>query len=148
MRMKSMRMDRLPPKRKRLLQALTGRTDHPTAEELYRALAAQGEEISLATVYRGLRALAQDGLVGELQLGGPSRYDPVVEPHHHFFCRSCGGVVDILGPRVRAPRDGLPPGFIAEGYSVIWKGICPACAQPKEGRDGQSCARDGGTGRG
>lgn len=144
MRMLSMRMNRLPPKRKRVLQALADRRDHPSAEDLYRSLASQGEEISLATVYRALGALAEDGLVAELRLGGPARYDPVVEPHHHFSCRRCGGLFDVAGPRVRPHADGLLPGFVAEGYSVTWTGLCPACAQAKEGNDGQRRARDGG----
>lgn len=129
MRRTRMRKMTLPAKRKIVLEALQGRTDHPTAEDLYRALVAGDHRVSLATVYRALEALAADGLVRELHVGGPTRYDPTREPHHHFICSRCGRVYDMDGGRRLRPADfPLPPGFSAERCHAVLEGVCGPCA--------------------
>ena len=117
---------------------MEGRTDHPTAEELYRELRARGEAISLATVYRTLRALAREGLLRELHGPGPDRFDPKTSPHYHFRCESCGRVFDVDLPyKKELDRVELGPGFAVSSHEIVWEGICPECQE--EGReDGQS----------
>ena len=119
--------------RRTIIAALEGRKDHPTAEELYRSLKDQGADISLATVYRTLRALAQEGAILEIHGDGPDRFDPNPTPHYHFRCTRCGRVYDVdLAYRQDLDRIELGSGFHITGHQLIWEGTCPKC-QMSEG---------------
>jgi len=134
MRITRMRTSDLPAKRKLVLEALRGRTDHPSAEQLYQALVAAGHKVSLATVYRALDALVKEGLVREVHLGGATRFDGTTEGHHHFICHRCGRVYDVNGGRRLRPRDfSLPVGFSAERCHAVLGGVCGPCAGEKGG---------------
>ncbi len=116
--------------RRLIAEVMEGRTDHPTAEELYHELRARGEPISLATVYRTLRALAREGLLRELHGPGPDRFDPNTSPHYHFRCRRCGRVYDVNVPyREELDRVDPGPGFVVTSHEILWEGICPACRE-------------------
>ena len=116
--------------RRLIAEVMEGRTDHPTAEELYHELRARGEPISLATVYRTLRALAREGLLRELHGPGPDRFDPNTSPHYHFRCRRCGRVYDVNVPyREELDRVDSGPGFVVTSHEILWEGICPACRE-------------------
>ncbi|HEU68612.1 MAG TPA: transcriptional repressor, partial [Candidatus Acetothermia bacterium] len=92
MRITIMSKRELTPKRHEVLEAIQGRTDHPTAEDVYHSLREQGSRTSLATVYRALRVLAEEGFVREVHGLGPDRFDPVRKPHYHLVCRRCNRV--------------------------------------------------------
>ena len=47
--------------REAIVQYLTGRTDHPSAESVYQALRQTHPNISLGTVYRNLGVLEENG---------------------------------------------------------------------------------------
>ncbi len=115
------------------MEALQGRTDHPTAEELYQELRQKGADVSLATVYRNLRALAREGEVRELQGDGPDRFDPFTHPHYHFRCTSCGRIFDVDIPyREELDRVELGHGFEVSGHELTFYGLCPDCKKGKE----------------
>ncbi len=119
--------------RKVIVDALRGRTDHPSAEELYHQLKAAGAQISLATVYRNLRALVREGRLLELKGSGPDRFDPDTSPHYHFRCSRCGRVFDVEFPyRRELDRVDLGPGFKVLGHELVFWGLCPDCQKEKE----------------
>lgn len=103
-----------------------------TAESVHAAAQGRLPEISLATVYNTLNELVAMGEVLELATGsGPRRYDPNVgEPHHHLVCTACGSLRDVLTDRERLA--GLIPedrhGFVLTGVEVVFRGLCPNCA--------------------
>ena len=133
MSMNNERRWRWTKQRKLIIEAIKDRTDHPTAEELYSSLRAQGANVSLATVYRNLRALAKDGVIKEIHGEGPDRFDPVVTPHYHFRCQVCGRVYDVDLPyREELDRVDLGPGFEVRGHELTWVGICPKCRQKED----------------
>ncbi len=129
----------LTPKKREVLAALRSRRDHPTAEELYRSLRDQGHRTSLATVYRALRTLAEDGLVAEVRGLGADRFDPVPSAHYHLVCTRCRGVYDADVP-YQDELDDLPArdGFRVTGHEVTFYGVCGTCSHHKEEHDGQS----------
>ncbi len=132
MKMKIMnRQDR--GKRDRVLHELQGRMDHPTAEDLYLSLREKGEEISLATVYRALRFLAEEGLVATLPLAPADRFDPTVNPHYHFHCLRCDRVFDLDLP-YKPELDQLIEklGFAVHHHTLVFHGFCPACQQAQK----------------
>jgi len=125
------------PKRRQVLDAIQGRTDHPTAEEVYRTLREKGDPTSLATVYRALRALAEDELVQEIHGLGADRFDPVWKPHYHVVCTRCNRVYDAELP-YQEDLDAVAPrgGFAVSGHEITFFGICSRCSDAKEVRDG------------
>ena len=77
--------------REAIVQYLTGRTDHPSAETVYQALRQTHPNISLGTVYRNLGVLEENGQLMRIPMdNGSDRFDPNVVPHYHFLCRKCG----------------------------------------------------------
>jgi Fur family peroxide stress response transcriptional regulator len=116
--------------RHKVMEAVQGRTDHPTAEELYRSLRDRGDKISLATVYRTLHSLAKEGLIRELHWEGPDRFDPNISPHYHFRCRRCGQIYDVEVPyQDELDHLPLPPGFRVHRHELTFVGLCPECEE-------------------
>ena len=61
--------------REALLQLLRSTTSHPDAEWLYEGLRKENPRISLGTVYRNLRQLADAGEIIEIASGTVSHFD-------------------------------------------------------------------------
>lgn len=87
------------------------------------------ESLGLATVYRNVKMLTEEGWLAEVALPSDGmRYELASRPHHHHFvCRSCDQAYDIdrCPPTV---EDIAPEGFQVDDHEVILYGRCPACA--------------------
>jgi Fe2+ or Zn2+ uptake regulation protein len=83
--------------------ALRGDHTHPFAREIYRRVHKKLPGISLATVYRNLHNLVEEGKIRTLLVDEQgTRFDPETREHDHFICERCGRVVDLfLQPRAR-----------------------------------------------
>lgn len=121
---------RLTHQRRIVLEALVGREDHPTADQLYEEIQATLPDVSRTTVYRVLEMLVGIGVARNVGHPGPAvRYEATTARHHHLFCRRCGGLTDIVAPQL----DDLPlPAakglrFKIEDYSVQFTGTCNEC---------------------
>ena len=103
-----------------------------TAQDLHALLRERGDAVGLATVYRALQALVDDGLVDVLrsEVGEAAyrRCSPV--HHHHLVCRSCGRTVEVEGPAVEswAGRVAAKNGFVDVSHTLEIFGTCPQCA--------------------
>jgi len=111
-----------------ILRTLCKMGCHPTAVMVYECVHANYPTISRSTVYRVLARLAKEGKVLRLELaGGESRYDGQTSPHDHARCRICGAVADIPPVEIQTPAD--TGGFLLEGCTVVYQGLCPICRQ-------------------
>lgn len=70
---------------------------HISAEDVYKILLDQQEEIGLATVYRVLNQFDDAGIVTRHHFeGGKSVFELAHKKHHdHLVCLSCGKVVEF-----------------------------------------------------
>ncbi len=89
--------------------------------------------IGLATVYRSLKVLAQEGIVEQVEIpGGGTRFELAGKGHHHhFYCRICGKVMEVLG----CPGDFAaltPKGCRLDGHELLLFGRCSPCAAKKK----------------
>jgi len=84
------------------------------------------------TVYRGLHAFTEAGLVHRIEAGdrlwrfAVCKCGSPSHCHPHFTCRSCGKVecLKALGlPRI----SNLAPGYVIEEQEVYVKGLCADC---------------------
>lgn len=85
--------------------------------------------LGIATVYRNVKLLTEEGFLTEVDLpGSGARYELASRPHHHHFvCTRCDRAHDMQGcpPEIEALA---PPGFVVESHEVILFGRCPECA--------------------
>jgi Fur family ferric uptake transcriptional regulator len=70
---------------------------HVSAEDVYKVLLEQHEEIGLATVYRVLNQFDDAGIVTRHHFeGGKSVFELTQKKHHdHLVCLKCGKVVEF-----------------------------------------------------
>lgn len=116
--------------RQLILDYLKSATSHPTAEQIYAGLKPQNPALSLATVYRNLRLLADDGIILRLDTGeSTDRFDADLSEHHHFICTKCGQVTDVCRSFLtkKELEDALESGFRADRHSLYIYGFCAAC---------------------
>lgn len=118
--------------------ALDDLDDFVSTQELYRILQNKGVSVSLATAYRILQSLADEGLVDVLRNGeGEAVYRrcAVTVHHHHLLCRTCGKAVEVEAPAVEtwAARTAQEHGFTEVAHTVEIYGLCPDCSARKAG---------------
>ena len=123
---------RFTPQRQQVYDVLLQKRDHPTAEEVFIRAKRQMPEISHATVYNCLDALAKCGLARQVTLDrGATRFCPNMHEHCHFYCDACDTVYDVDLPAKPQPGVQLPKGFKAERYEIAIHGTCADCAKKK-----------------
>ncbi len=104
---------------------------HASAEEIARASTARLPGLSLPTVYATLELFEGLGLVRRVDAGGPAAlFDPRIDPHAHFACRSCGAVSDLDAGFEAADeaRDAArAAGAEPDRVEVVVRGLCAEC---------------------
>jgi len=123
---------KLTPQRLAILEFLDGNKEHPSAEDVYKAVSKKFPTMSLATVYNTLMTLKQRGLVKELTMDPlRMRFDPQPTPHHHLICVDCRKIIDIhTRLRVNLPEM-EQEGFEIVGNHIEFYGRCPKCKNKK-----------------
>lgn len=121
--------------REAILQALSKSARPMSPAELLKAAGKHVKSLSLATVYRNLKAMTEDGQIHPVQLPGePPRYElseAASQHHHHFHCEVCDKVFDVAG----CPKglDGLvPSGFTLRSHELVLYGVCGACGESRD----------------
>ena len=123
--------------RRVVFEAILDRTDHPTAEQLYRAVSGQLPQISRMTVHRVLGTFVSLGLVAKAcHPGSAARFDPKLRQHHHLVCLDCGRIIDVHDPRLNHlpwPKVN-PKEFQIEDYHIHFRGRCARCSRKPNAR--------------
>jgi Fur family ferric uptake transcriptional regulator len=117
-----------------LAVALAGLPGFASAQEIHAELRRKGEQVGLATVYRHLQALSEQGSVDAIRdASGEILYRQcgTTMHHHHLTCRQCGRSVEVEGRAVEqwAVRVATEAGFTDVGHTVELFGVCPECAR-------------------
>jgi Fur family ferric uptake transcriptional regulator len=113
-----------------ILAELAKLRTHPTADELCQIVRRRLPRVSLATVYRNLEVLAEQGLIARLELSGQQwRFDGRKDPHSHIRCVTCGAVADLdLTPTpTPLPEVQRHTDYAVAGQHTEFAGLCPAC---------------------
>jgi Fur family ferric uptake transcriptional regulator len=104
-----------------------------SAQEIHRALEAEGRAIGIASVYRSLEALHGLQLVQRFDAGhGEGRYEAVApsgEHHHHVVCDECDRIMPFEDPALELAIHKLAERvpYAIEGHDVVLHGRCPDC---------------------
>ncbi len=106
---------------------------HVGAEELHRRLARRKPRVALATVYRTLQLLKDNGLIAERHFGERwRRYENLSADHHdHLVCLGCGTVIEFREPLIEELQEKVARrnGFKAERHRLELYGYCRDCAR-------------------
>ena len=82
--------------RREVYRTLLANRDHPTANDVFRRVQRCMPTISLATVYNCLDAMAENGLINQVNFDRePSRFCVNCTPHVHFRDTGTGVIHDI-----------------------------------------------------
>lgn len=114
--------------REALLNLLLSTKIHPDAEWLYTKLREEDPHISLGTVYRNLRQMAENGDIIKLSVGNTSHFDGCLDEHYHLYCTNCNKIIDIppksVSVSVKENAD-----FGISGFALMLEGICKDCRE-------------------
>ena len=106
--------------------------------EMHEALLALVPGAGLATVYRAIKELVEEGWLQPVNVPGePPRYERANLPrHHHFLCRACGRLFDL--EPLKTPRfvSLAPKGSVVDEEELVLKGTCAECAKVAKGDEG------------
>lgn len=122
---------RLTPQREMILDVLDHSTAHLTAEDVFEAVGQRTRAMNIATVYRTLELLVEEGLVSRIDVGGGSvRYATAGHGSHvHLVCRHCHQTFEadyaLVAPL--AAKLLREHGFEADLGHVSLFGTCGAC---------------------
>jgi len=104
---------------------------HMTAEDVYKALLADGSDIGLATVYRVLMQFEQAGLLSRNHFEtGKSIFELNEGKHHdHLVCLDCGRVEEFFDPEIESRQRAVAQ---SRGYELQEHALSlyAACVKP------------------
>ena len=89
----------------------------------------QSPKLGIATVYRNLKAMVDEGVLKTVLLPGESPRFELMEHHHHhhhFQCKQCNRVFDIDACPGNLSKL-APKGFLVEDHELTLYGRCVEC---------------------
>lgn len=119
--------------RVKILEILESQKDdrHLTAEQVYKILLSENEEIGLATVYRVLTQFEAAGLVARHHFeGGNSVFELNKGGHHdHIVCVKCGKVDEFTDSTIESRQKEIADklGYELTDHSLYLYGLCVNC---------------------
>jgi Fur family ferric uptake transcriptional regulator len=110
---------------------------HLSVEEVWNKVRSQDAKVSVATVYRTMKLLAECGLAHARNFGdGQTRYEAAVgrQHHDHLICTRCGTIVEFENDRIEAMQEAVARkhGFKVTSHKMELYGLCAKCRQATE----------------
>jgi Fur family ferric uptake transcriptional regulator len=104
---------------------------HLSATEIYEAVREEHPGIGIATVYKTLRMLEQEGLLSKIELLDKTAHYEINDGtiHCHLICSRCGKIIEIRGSRVRSALELLQGDsrFAIRQGNANFYGVCEDC---------------------
>ncbi len=111
---------------------------HMTAEDVFKALLAEGSDIGLATVYRVLMQFEQAGLLTRSNFeSGKAVFELNEGQHHdHLVCLNCGRVEEFFDAEIEARQRAVASarGFELQEHSLALYANCTKSPCPHRGK--------------
>ena len=110
---------------------------HLTAEDVFKALLADGADIGLATVYRVLMQFEQAGLLSRSHFeSGKSVFELNEGQHHdHLVCLTCGRVEEFYDAEIEQRQRAVAQakGFELHDHALSLYAVCTKADCPHRG---------------
>ena len=109
---------RITRPRRIILKILRETEGHPDAGEIFERAVALDRRISLATVYRTMKALVESGAIQRHAFaGGPARFEKAPEGHHdHLIDVETGEVIEFASEAIEALQEEIARRL---GYEIV-----------------------------
>jgi Fur family ferric uptake transcriptional regulator len=109
---------RITKPRRIILEILGATEGHPDAAQIFERAVAMDNRISLATVYRTMKALEESGAIQRHAFaGGPARFEPARAAHHdHLIDIDTGEVIEFASARIEALQEEIAARL---GYQIV-----------------------------
>ncbi len=118
-----------------ILEKQTEEQRHLSAEQVYKILLSENEEIGLATVYRVLTQFEAAGLVTRHHFeGGNSIFELNKGTHHdHIVCMKCGKIDEFTDSVIEKRQEDIAKklGYELTDHSLYLYGFCSKCKRSK-----------------
>jgi Fur family ferric uptake transcriptional regulator len=123
--------------RDRIAETFFAMGGHVSVEELVARVRRIDPRVSVATVYRTMKLLADCGLAIPRQFGGgQTRYEAAAgrEHHDHMICTRCGDIVEFANERIESLQELVARrhGFEVESHKLELYGRCARCQAARE----------------
>jgi Fur family ferric uptake transcriptional regulator len=126
------------PRRKILELFESSKVRHLSAEDVYKALLAEGIDVGLATVYRVLTQFEQAGLLARQHFEtGKAVFELAQGGHHdHLLCLQCGRVEEFYDAEIEARQHEVAAqrGFALQEHALSLYAVCTKPDCPNKGR--------------
>lgn len=121
-------MKRMTKQRQSILECFKNVGRPLGIEEILEEAGKTVPQLNLATVYRNLKILMNEGLILPVDLPGmKTRYESFgLHHHHHFFCKKCNKVFDVKGCP-EGITSLVPAGFKLVSHAITLDGYCDVC---------------------
>lgn len=119
--------ERVTPQRIAVMEYMNSTFDHPSAEQVYKAVRQIHPRISFSTVYKTLKMLQSHGVVSEISMSTGARYDMRRTPHINLVCMQCNAIEDLEGDFVNAffMRVSHESKYKLDSFEI--RGLCGVC---------------------
>ena len=122
---------RITPQREMIVEAIAHSGHHINAEEVFAQVQERTSSVNIATVYRTLELLVEQGLASRIDLGEERVMYATYQhgPHIHLVCRQCGQMIDanqdmlsVLNHQLQSEYQ-----FAADLQHISVVGLCSDC---------------------
>jgi Fur family ferric uptake transcriptional regulator len=104
---------------------------HLSAEDIYRVLIEQHEEVGVATIYRVLSQFEESGIVHKLNFeNNQAVYELCGDDHHdHLVCVKCNKIIEFQDDVIEKHQIQIADkhGFELTDHSLYLYGLCKDC---------------------
>ena len=102
---------------------------HLSISKMYELVSKKFPSISLATIYKNVNAMIDNGFLKEVKIiGQDSRYELNYGEHSHVVCRECGKVVDIEMESDELLKEASKKSRMSvDSSSMVFYGVCEGC---------------------
>lgn len=119
---------------KQILDLIKESEGHLTAEQAFLLAKNKGIDVSMASVYRILGKLADEGLIRRIHVADkPDIFDKTISEHEHIICSKCGKVTDIHindFKKILVENTGLND---IDSFSLCINYVCDECKKGNKG---------------
>ena len=121
--------------REEILKVLYNSKEHLTSEEIYNKVKKINRNIGLATVYRALAFLEEQGLINSISFGSEGKkYELNRGKHHdHMICINCNKIIEFFDEELEKLQKEIAEkhGFKLITHELNMYGICKECQDKK-----------------
>ena len=127
---------RITPQREMIIKTIARNPTHFTADEIHTKIQTRVHSLNIATVYRTLELLVEEGMVCRSDFGeGHIVYAPEDHgPHIHLVCRQCSQVIDADSTLAHSLKEKMQEKyqFALDLHHLAVFGLCSACQKGEE----------------